>query len=178
MDTNDSGSQAGAWFRLAWALVGAFAIVRGVETLQPSLEMLPLMWVLRLETEPLHWIILEALAAPALLFASGFLLIRYCDSLASRFGGAAAENVPDWEPRAYRLAFTACGVLALSWALPKLGQVASNLAFGLVGRTEYDSMRRSGWILAVWMAVQCAAGTYLLLGAPHIVKWQVRRGEG
>jgi len=90
-----------------------------------------------------------------------------------RLGHNADEQIPYWEFAAYRLAFTFAGILIISWALPRLGQVAMNLTIRNIPLAGPQTGSALNSLL--WLIVQCAIGVYLIIGAPYIIKWQTKR---
>lgn len=160
--------------RLLCALVGVFAIIRGVETLNPTIQILSMLPAGGWEDGSVLWGAAGALVAPIVLFAMGFLLIRYSPAISARLASGFGDEMLDWEPRAYSIAFLACGVLIVSWALPRLGQVANNLAFSGASEELDSQIRRSGMVMLVWLTVQFILGMCLIVFGRRIVKWQTR----
>ncbi|MHC4155705.1 MAG: hypothetical protein ACYST6_12390 [Planctomycetota bacterium] len=166
------------WARAAVVLIGVVAIVRGVEMLDPVVHILSLFAKEPEQIPELFWALVATVVAPGVLFYCGYLLIRYCQTISARLCNTAGKPGPYWEYAAYRLGFMLCGILVISWALPRLGQVCHNLAIrgDLVGEHR-EYLRQSAWVMLLWAFIQCAIGVYLIIGSPHIIKWQMKRGE-
>jgi len=161
------------WVRIACVVLGLFAIVRAVEVLHPVINVLSMLPREGFDRTELFWALLGTIPAPSVLLAGGYCLIRYSCYLSTRIAHSADQQLPSWEYAAYRLAFTFAGILVISWALPRLGQVALNLTSR--DNPMSEEMRRSAWNSLLWLVVQSAIGAYLVIGAPHIIKWQTRR---
>ena len=162
-----------SWVRIAFVLLGIFAIIMGVWTSIPvvrSLAYIPLEgW-----NAELAWILVVTLLAPAVMCVCAYILIRYCHHFASRLNAYAACSVPYWERAVYRLLSTFFGILLIALALPELGQVVLNLMSAERFEGQMD-LRTSAIALIVRISIQTLFGLYLLLGAPHLIKWQLRR---
>lgn len=166
------------WVRIALVLMGVFAAVLAVEQLNPVVNVLAQVPTDGWETS-MMWTILGVLVAPIALLICSFVLIRYCHSLAIVVTRPARNKVvPYWEQAAYRLGSTICGILVISWALPRAGQIGFSMAWRQdpeVSAYLRPDVERSIWISLVYMGLQTLIGVYLLWGAPHLVKWQLRR---
>ena len=116
--------------------------------------------------------------APLCMLALAFVLIRYCDFFARKILPVEAIDLPKFEAAIYRVAFTGCGVLVLSWALPTAVLILTN--FTMLSADQIPSeweqfVSQSTWPQLVYFGVQTALAVYLIVGAPHFVKWQVAR---
>jgi len=77
----------------------------------------------------------------------------------------------DWIPL-YRLAFLCCGVLMLFWALPPAARLI--YAWLLESREEFlPSRLRINIFDGITTAVRFALSLYLILGAPHLLRWHL-----
>jgi hypothetical protein len=77
-----------------------------------------------------------------------------------------------WLPFAFRLASVCAGILYLSWAISALvsiiGSYIQMMDPGFV-------FRPLPWHNVVGWVIQLGLGIYLLCGAPHFVRWQVKK---
>ena len=163
------------WVRAAWVAIGVFAMVRAVEVLHPAINMLAMLANKGMNYDVILWGLVGSLPAPTVLLVGGYCLIRHSPYLTMWATRKADQQIPYGEYAAYRLAFTLAGILTISWALPRLGEVTVNLAsqdspFG-------EEYRRSAWNTLLWLVVQCGIGAYLIIGAPHIIRWQHGRSD-
>lgn len=169
-------AKIGAWVRAGFVLLGAFAIVLAVELVNPVINVLAFSLAedSHHEGRELFAVLIGTIVAPGALFGCGYYLIRNCSLLSKRLLKVDNETIPYWEYAAYRLGFTLVGILYLSWILPVLGVIASNLALGN-DFSMAEQYRRDAWVNLVWFGVQGAIGVYLVVGAPHIIRWQAKR---
>ena len=75
-------------------------------------------------------------------------------------------------PAAYRLAFVVCGVLIIFWALSYVPR------FFAILYTRYQQgmfYKSYDWLNLLIIVIQLTIGIYLLCGAPHFVRWQVKK---
>lgn len=75
-------------------------------------------------------------------------------------------------PAAYRLAFVICGILIIFWALSYVPR------FFVILYTRFQQgmfHNSSDWLTLLIIMVQLTIGIYLLCGAPHFVRWQVKK---
>ena len=166
------------WVRIAIVLIGMVAILRGVEVLHPVVNILMMFPREGVEFRELLRALFGTLIAPSVLIFGGCILIRYCQNISVRLCNTPSKPTPYWEYATYRLGFMLCGILAISWALPKLGQVCHNLAIRDNPMSVNLNLRQSAWITLFWLCIQCGIGGYLIAGSPNIIKWQMKRGEG
>ncbi|MBN1788619.1 MAG: hypothetical protein JW806_09540 [Sedimentisphaerales bacterium] len=89
------------------------------------------------------------------------------------------ENSPpgsqlDWIPFAYRLMSVIAGLSCFRHIMYYITQIASRLVFRMQTDTQYiiqNSMLPS----CISLLMLLAAGIYLICGAPHFVRWQVKK---
>jgi hypothetical protein len=160
--------------RTAFVFLGVIAVVCGITLLNPIRHILSMLTnEAPFDYTELFWNFVGSIPAPTVLFIGGLCLIRYSNYLSVRLSRNADDKIPYWEFAAYRLAFTFAGILIISWALPRLGQVAVDFAvrnIPLVGPQAGSSLNS-----LFWLSFQCAFGAYLIIGAPHNIKWQTHR---
>ena len=165
------------WVRAAIVLLGMIAILRGVEVLHSAVNILTMFSREGVDFRELSGAFIGTIIAPSVLIFGGCYLIRNCQNISARFCNTPGTPAPYWEYAAYRLGFMLCGILAISWALPKLGQVFHNLAVNDSWVAQKWNTRRSAWVTLFWLSIQCGMGVYLIVGSPSIIKWQMKRGE-
>ena len=163
------------WVRIVFVFLGAIAILRGVEELTPLVNILSMLPREGIDFRELLWASIGTIVAPTVLIVGGYQLIRRCQILTERLCKAHDKPIPYWEYAAYRLGFTLCGILVISWALPKLGQIFLN--FSMRDNPMNENLIRSAFNMLIWLVMQSGIGIYLILGAPHIIRWQVKRGS-
>ncbi len=167
--------------RVGCVVLGGFAILKAFELLNPAVNMLSMLPRGGTNWYELLWAVVGTAIVPALLAATGLRLIRHADDLAARISECHDVPVPQWEYAAYRLAATFCGILVLGWSAPRLGNLVHNWYLTSSSSVEgyppdiASSMVRQIPMQIIWTAVQFTMGLYLLLGAPHLVRWQLRR---
>ena len=165
--------------RFGFVVSGILAIYLAINNFLPNLTAMSMVTLLDSKSEAWSFLISTTIA-PAILTILAFVLIRYSDNLARRLVPDAVVGMPEFESSLYRVVFTGCGVLVLSWALPRIAQVLSNI-FMMHGDSVPNNMHRqlteSNWISIIYFCLQSAIGLYLIVGAPHLVKWQVNRSR-
>lgn len=70
---------------------------------------------------------------------------------------------------------TFLGVVLLFWTTPYVVNLVHNIVIKLHDPFGDQRIFPSPWPQAITLAVQLAAGIYFLLGAPHFVRWQLRK---
>jgi len=81
----------------------------------------------------------------------------------------------DWIP-IYRLAFLCCGVLMLFWAIPSAARLV--YAWFLESREEFLPTRlRMNIFNGITTAIRFALALYLILGAPHLLRWHLSKSK-
>jgi len=166
------------WVRIVLVLTGVVALVLAFNKLGPVVTLLSNISRNKLPDEGLFQAFVIALLTPLPLLITAYLLVRYCDYFATRICGACTDAAPHWEQAAYRLGSTLAGLLVLSWALPRFAAVIINMCTATqegVPPEWYNESIRGAWIALVYALLQSLFAVYLLLGAPHLVKWQMRR---
>ncbi len=169
--------------RLLMAVLGVFAIIKVFELLNQLVVMF-LMAKISETGETESWLYtapISSLIIPGALFVVGFLLIfrpPKCllniipeDSDKSEGPIVPAEMI-------LRIVSTFIGVLFLFFAAPRLVWIAQNIIMSL---SQSSNSRQHffelGWPSIITVAVQMTAGIYFTLGAPHFVRWQLKRLE-
>jgi hypothetical protein len=183
--TNNVGTQT--WVRMGCVGLGVFAILQGVILLQKGIAAISSISALS-ESFSMHilqWILLllANAAGPIALLAMGYLLIRHAPHLAVRLQRTSMYATPYWEPLVYKLVLAISGIVALTWGLSHFGEAVMN--YIILSQAKYsrsDSMiyyqtqqRFMVWGNFIRGVIQILIGGYLLLGAPRLVKWQIRR---
>ncbi|MGD0784575.1 MAG: hypothetical protein ABR969_02040 [Sedimentisphaerales bacterium] len=105
--------------------------------------------------------------------------LRRRDKIAEKIVGVESPQNPvsqvEWIPFAFRLISVIAGMYCFYRVAVQIAAMASHF---MANRSSYRQME-SGWLimlkehLVVFILV--AAGIYLLCGAPHFVRWQVRK---
>lgn len=103
-----------------------------------------------------------------------YALIWKADSLSMKVTGIYESDQAEvwWLPFAFRLASVCAGILLLSWSISALTSIIATYVQMADPRFVNRSMpwqRLVGWIIQLPLAI------YLLCGAPHFVRWQVKK---
>jgi len=103
-----------------------------------------------------------------------YALIWKADFLSAKITGIYESDQAEvwWLPFAFRLASVCAGILLLSWSISALTSIIATYVQMADPRFVNRSMpwqRLVGWIIQLPLAI------YLLCGAPHFVRWQVRK---
>ena len=77
-------------------------------------------------------------------------------------------------PIAFRFGFVLCGVLIIYWVLGSIPRVIFSF-FGLYRRQTGVPLSFHEWSTLLSVIFRLALGVYLIFGAPHFVRWQVRQ---
>jgi hypothetical protein len=107
-----------------------------------------------------------------------YYLICHSDKFAQRVVGQGDE-LPDppspsvWYPFALRLAVVITGVLFLQKAISLSSSLVHYIRFAFQSNT-LEGMRQV-YEYAVYFLIYLAISIYLLTGAPHFVRWQVKK---
>ena len=167
-----------AFIRALVGIVGIFAIVQALEQLQYLTVVLGMEATTNFDHFSWHWGILAAVIVPVLLAGLGVMLLIAPPRFLFKHSAGESEAKEHTLPvRAmFQLAAVFSGVLVLSWALPKLVQLAIN--FSLVKDSVFlEDFIKHNWPTWVGYVLQVVLGVYLLVGAPHLVRWQIRKIE-
>lgn len=165
--------------RAGFVVIGVFSALLAIFEITPVLAVIA-------RGSPDHFgfddipLLAAVLVVPSLLFLCSFTLIRYSPSFAASLLRSSQPTPPYWEQAAYRLGSTFCGVLVISWALPKATAIAANVI--TMNTTDMPSDLfadgpRMTWVMALHFIIQAMIGVYLFVGAPRLMKWQVSRCE-
>lgn len=160
--------------KVTLTLMALFFIIRIVPQL-----MIPFYWLYQKPSWEVAGALLFALlavggAVAALVYA--FIYKR--DVLAKRIVGSQAEpegqSQVSWLPTALRLICIAGGLYFLNTALWLATNILRRFAF-LKAQGAYSTYRPFSWeSIFVWV-ITVACGIYLVCGAPHFVRWQVKK---
>ena len=168
--------------RLLMAVMGVFAIIKVFELLNQLVVVFLSMAAFSETGETESWLYAappSSLIIPGVLFVVGVLLIfrpPKCllniipeDSDKSEDPIVPAEMI-------LRIVSTFIGVVFLFFAAPRLAWIVQNIIMSL----SQSSSSSPGFfelrlLSIISSAVQMAAGIYFLLGAPHFVRWQLKR---
>jgi len=113
--------------RFGFVLAGILAFYISIANFLPNLTAMSMVTMLDSRSESVSFLV-SATIAPAILLILSFVMIRFSDRFSRKLLPDESLGVPAFESAIYRVAFTVCGVLVLSWALPRIGQILSNLA--------------------------------------------------
>jgi len=124
--------------------------------------------------------------APLCILA--YYLLFKSDSLARKMVGLTNEDTSDvsriWVVAGFRLTLFFCGVIIISGSVEFLVRVAGFVIVGpglIVNMILYkyiDTTFRLGfreWLRLFVDVCRAVLGIYLVLGAPHFVRWQIRK---
>ena len=103
-----------------------------------------------------------------------YLLFSRADFFAEKVVGEE-ETTPstmDWLPFAFRLTSVFAGVLYLHWTVPR---IISTIALYVSLKGARSVTCYSRWQPIVTWVIQLGLGIYLVCGAPHFVRWQVKK---
>jgi hypothetical protein len=103
-----------------------------------------------------------------------YLLICRADTLSEKMTDVCRsdQTIVWWLPFAFRLAMVCAGIFVLSRSISGISLTIASYAQMISRSSSKASIpweRVLGWI------AQLALATYLLCGAPHFVRWQVRK---
>lgn len=163
-----------AFIRALIGVVGVLAIVLSVVHLESVVFILRFGTAAPVALWELCLSVLVALVVPVALLALGLVLIFMPPHRLTELPPEQTQTQGSaLTPVAIcRIVSVFCGVLVLAWALPKLSGTALTWIAFKEYRTGYFSRN---WPFVLSNALQVALGVYLFLGAPHVVRWQVRR---
>ncbi|MEM7457609.1 MAG: hypothetical protein AAF456_24985 [Planctomycetota bacterium] len=178
--TNNQDSIALPLIRFGFISAGILALYISIADFIPNIVGLSMLALLEPVPDQISFLVSVAIAPCILLFLA-YKLIRNSDQLARKLVPEGSNDVSTIEAAIYRVILTACGVVVLSWALPQIGQVLSNII--VTQQEDYPPefrgmLTESNWGGIVYFCIQSAIGAYLIWGAPHLVKWQVDRAHG
>jgi len=160
------------WMRNGLLLIGIYVIIETVVMLNPLWSTVAELATAMMRNDNFLWGPIIMLLCVVAYLGLGVYLIRQSHVI-------TADNFDDyetkttWEPVAYKLIATLCGVLILASTLPLLGPV---LSFIIMSIGEGNNKAILGiFAIATLFAVSIGIGIYLALGAPHLVKWRIKR---
>ena len=175
----DRDSFAQPLIRFGFVFAGILAFYISIANFLPNLTAMSMVTMLDSTAESLSFL-LSATIAPVLLLILALVMIRFSDRFAHKLLPTESVGFPTFESAIYRVAFTVCGVLVLSWALPRIAQILSNIAVmksDTLPNDMHAELTQSNWISLIYFCLQSAIAVYLIWGAPHLVKWQVNRSS-
>jgi hypothetical protein len=125
----------------------------------------------------MFWTIVLFLVEILIVFVIANILKKR-DSIVEKIVGPEESSAPasqlQWIPFAYRL----MSVLAGMYCFYHVASYIAKLTTLFIGRLAYKQMR-ADWMMGfneyVAIILLIAAGIYLLCGAPHFVRWQVKK---
>ncbi len=107
-----------------------------------------------------------------------FLLFKKADFWAERIAGSGEQREEpsniNWIPVAFRLVAVFAGICILYWTIPNIiwsirAYISARIK-DIVFDSDFVSIQRwIGWI------IELALSVYLICGAPHFVRWQVKK---
>lgn len=169
---SDNNSTSTIWMRNGLILIGIYAIVEAIIQLTPTMSILANMQPYGILHRETGWALLGYFGAPTVLVILGMFLIWNSHKITA-YNFDDYETKTTWEPIVYKLTSTFCGILIFAFSLPQLGGFASSLAYWLYINKGVDGL--TCLINAAWILIQIGFGFYLFYGAPHIVRWQIKR---
>jgi len=109
-----------------------------------------------------------------------YVMICKADSLSAKMIDVCESDQAKvwWLPFAFRLAAVCAGIIVLSWSISAITSTIARYAQMMSRGPSRESMpwqrfipwqRLVGWIIQLLLAI------YLICGAPHFVRWQVRK---
>jgi len=119
--------------------------------------------------------LLSALSGAVYVGVVFYVLVRKADLWSAKIVGfdEPRETRVWWVPFAFRLTMIFTGLLCLYWVIPR---IISGFARYYFYYRKYEASRGNltlydvvGWI------IQLGLGIYLVCGAPHFVRWQVKK---
>jgi hypothetical protein len=160
--------------KVTLTLTALFFIIRIVPQL-----MIPFYWLYQKPSwEVAGAMLFSLLVAGGAVAALVYAFIYKRDVLARRIVGSQGrpESTPEiqWLPTVLRLICIAGGIYFLSTALWQATNILSRFAF-VKAQGAYSTYGQFSWErIFVWV-VTVTCGIYLLCGAPHFVRWQVKK---
>lgn len=127
------------------------------------------------------WVLFSVIAYGVVLFGYlcllYFLLFRRADIFARKIVGPAdspePENPGGWYPFALRLTMIAAGFLFLGRSISMLGRATH--MFQVMFRAENLSGINQAYEYGIYFLLYFFISIYLLCGAPHFVRWHIRK---
>lgn len=162
-----------AFLRALLGVVGVFAIIFGLNHLEPVVMLLSSMAFHAGQQFRWEWALVFALIIPLVLILVGLLLlVRPPRRLLTQADSAGTgELEPLTAAAILRAASVFTGVLVLVLTLPALIDIAGML----LGPASYRTVYRETWPKWSRACIGTVLGVYLLCGAPHLVQWQLRQ---
>ena len=103
-----------------------------------------------------------------------YVLICKADSMSAKMIDVYESDQAKvwWLPFAFRLAMVCAGIIVLSWSISAIASTiaryAQVMSYG-PSRASIPWQKLVGWIIQLLLAI------YLICGAPHFVRWQVKK---
>jgi len=111
-----------------------------------------------------------------------FLITVLCrrDKIAEKIVGkteifSVPQSQLDWIPFAYRLVSVIAGLYCFSTAIFYLGRLANSFMFRMRSSGSFAVFNSEIIEQCISLFIVLAVGIYLFCGAPHFVRWQVRK---
>ena len=160
-------------------VVGIFAIVKAIEMMDRVVMILGV-GTLAPGQQPILRMLVSSLVIPVILFAAGLLLIfrppqRLLNLIPEHTGEAGVQVAP--ATIVFHTVSIVFGLLLLFLAVPRLINIVGGLwVLPRVARDpNIEQFTRMILLNSAVFMVQAAAGIYFLLGAPHFVRWQLKK---
>ena len=157
-------------------VVGVYAIIIGVQQLFGCAS---LTVMAASDDGAMSWVFLLAWIPPGILILMGLRLIyRPPNRIMALIREEADESQARMIPTRVVLHTVSIflGVLLLFWATSQLIQIA--YMFSVTTSLERAEVLNPLWPNIGYFVVYAVGGIYFLLGAPHFVRWQLRKLEG
>jgi len=168
-------SNASVWVRNGLILLGVYSMIEGIVLFDTIGQTVSDINSDSIDREQKIFMLLSDLVIPFILFFLGFYLIRQSHVITAWNFSEEEVEVKSWEPAAYKLGMTLAAIFLLSWTFPEFGYLVYIIACNISNGSIYGSLPYI--CTAIWFLVLTAFAVYLLYGAPHIVRWQLRRGK-
>ena len=119
--------------------------------------------------------LLSALSGGVYVGVVFYVLVRKADLWSAKIVGfdEPQETRVWWVPFAFRLTMIFTGLLCLHWVIPRI--VSGFARYYLYSREYAVSRGNLTWHDIVGWIIQLALAIYLVCGAPHFVRWQVKK---
>ena len=122
------------------------------------------------------------LLAPVLIIAFtvavAWVILSQLDRWAEKVVGPTCDEQPGQPvavlPAAFRMVSVFSGLLCLYWLVPRIISAVQGYIIARQHNFDYASAKVNPTHILAW-AIQAALAIYLLFGAPHFVRWQVKK---
>lgn len=119
--------------------------------------------------------LLSALSGGVYVGVVFYVLVRKADLWSAKIVGfdEPRETRVWWIPFAFRLTMIFTGLLSLYWVIPRI--ISGFACYYLYYREPGAARGDLTWHWVVGWIIQLPLAIYLLCGAPHFVRWQVKK---